>query len=462
MIRATKGRAAWLSLTAALALATGALGVDVDGLSGEAAIELLTRSYRCTGCDFTNAQLGAANLEGAPLQGSNFTGANLAGVNLSNADLTGADLSNADLSGADLRRATFANATLRGTRFNDARLLETLFTGAQMTGAVLAGANIRSADFSGVIGLSLAGALQQCGTILANGSIENSGCQSQVAATTSPVETVADTSTGPVSTAATGSGVSTANVATLLATNACPGCDLSSQNLRIQDLSNADLSNANLSETDFRNANLSNANLSNANLQGTVLSGTDLTDANLTGATMLNNGVGYIYCRTTLPNGQVDNSDCSEAHALSDAANRADANDRERRRNGDGGSGVGRFLGGLLGALVGVEPTQSDNRGTNITPNLFAGTYQRIPMQNATHSGAIRQGGGGWFWINDANQRWSLTPDLGNNRLLTGPENPFSSAVQRDFELVFANGQITGFRFLGELYDRTSFGQAGK
>jgi BTB/POZ domain-containing protein KCTD9 len=60
----------------------------------------------------------------------------------------------------------------------------------------------------------------------------------------------------------------------LLETKQCPGCDLSS----------ADLRGANLSYADLRGANLSNANLSNADLRGANLTGANLTKANLKGA----------------------------------------------------------------------------------------------------------------------------------------------------------------------------------
>jgi uncharacterized protein YjbI with pentapeptide repeats len=61
----------------------------------------------------------------------------------------------------------------------------------------------------------------------------------------------------------------TADIKRLLATNQCPGCNLSGANL----------ANANL-----RFANLVSANLSGANLSGASLIGANLNDANLTGA----------------------------------------------------------------------------------------------------------------------------------------------------------------------------------
>jgi uncharacterized protein YjbI with pentapeptide repeats len=58
------------------------------------------------------------------------------------------------------------------------------------------------------------------------------------------------------------------HVRRLLATNACPGCDLSSADLRGANLRNADLRSANLSFADLRGTDLTGANLDGANLYG--------------------------------------------------------------------------------------------------------------------------------------------------------------------------------------------------
>lgn len=77
----------------------------------------------------------------------------------------------------------------------------------------------------------------------------------------------------------------------LLATNQCPGCDLSGANLKDANLFGANLVNANLQGADLSganlgSANLSDANLSNANLSQTYFYGATLEQANLSGANL--------------------------------------------------------------------------------------------------------------------------------------------------------------------------------
>lgn len=72
---------------------------------------------------------------------------------------------------------------------------------------------------------------------------------------------------------ALGSSVAAANpnhVRRLLETNACPGCDLSSADLRGANLRGADLRSANLSYADLRGADLTEADLRGANLYGVL------------------------------------------------------------------------------------------------------------------------------------------------------------------------------------------------
>jgi len=101
----------------------------------------------------------------------------------------------------------------------------------------------------------------------------------------------------------------------LLATNACPGCDLSrvgltfatlvganlaGANLINANLSRADLSNADLSGADLRNANLFGADLRGANLQGTDLRGADLREAFLSGADLTDAQLGETYMQNVV------------------------------------------------------------------------------------------------------------------------------------------------------------------
>jgi uncharacterized protein YjbI with pentapeptide repeats len=76
------------------------------------------------------------------------------------------------------------------------------------------------------------------------------------------------------------------NFRQLLATNACPGCDLAGADLTRAKLSGANLEGANLAGVKFALADLSGANLRNANLQGANLGGADLANANLEGANL--------------------------------------------------------------------------------------------------------------------------------------------------------------------------------
>lgn len=87
--------------------------------------------------------------------------------------------------------------------------------------------------------------------------------------------------------------------------------DLRGANLRNADLTGADLERARLDGIDLRSANLTDANLTmttmfeadlrGANLTGTNMSFADLEDALLEGA---------IFCRTTMPDGTVNNEGC--------------------------------------------------------------------------------------------------------------------------------------------------------
>jgi hypothetical protein len=76
------------------------------------------------------------------------------------------------------------------------------------------------------------------------------------------------------------------NFRQLLATNACPSCDLAGADLTRLKLAGANLEGANLAGVKFSLADLSGANLRNANLQGANLGGADLANADLEGANL--------------------------------------------------------------------------------------------------------------------------------------------------------------------------------
>ena len=71
-------------------------------------------------------------------------------------------------------------------------------------------------------------------------------------------------------------------VTQLAKTGRCPGCDLSSADLRKIKLKGADLSGANLAGADLRGVNMTAANLKKANLTGAKIRHANLSEANLT------------------------------------------------------------------------------------------------------------------------------------------------------------------------------------
>lgn len=80
-------------------------------------------------------------------------------------------------------------------------------------------------------------------------------------------------------------------------------------------LTNANLRGAWLNGTDFSQASFVGADLRDALLsQGTIFGGADFTDADLTGATFvplsLLSEESATYCRTTMPDGTLNNRDC--------------------------------------------------------------------------------------------------------------------------------------------------------
>jgi hypothetical protein len=96
-----------------------------------------------------------------------------------------------------------------------------------------------------------------------------------------------------------------------------------------------------------------------------------------------------------------------------------------------------------------------------LTPADVLGTHYRVPSTNGWHVGDIEPAGDQLRWRNSAGVSWSLTDDLANGRLLTGPDNPYAgNPAAEAFEIVLERepefGDLTtdvrGFRFLGELY----------
>jgi hypothetical protein len=94
-----------------------------------------------------------------------------------------------------------------------------------------------------------------------------------------------------------------------------------------------------------------------------------------------------------------------------------------------------------------------------VTPDpaldVLRGTYQREPVQNAWHAGEITREGDLLRWTNQAGVSWILVPDLANQVLHTKSDNPYyGDPAARDFQLIWTDGLLTGFRFYSETYTR--------
>ena len=95
------------------------------------------------------------------------------------------------------------------------------------------------------------------------------------------------------------------NLAKLLATRICTGCDLSGLNFNRMDLSKVNLEGADLSMSTFFLTNLSYANLRNTTMSGAVFGGADLGDADLTGADLRGVSLDSAYLGGTKMTGEI-------------------------------------------------------------------------------------------------------------------------------------------------------------
>ena len=88
----------------------------------------------------------------------------------------------------------------------------------------------------------------------------------------------------------------------LISTGNCKECPFVGVDISGKDLKNKDLSRATLNGADLTGANLSHTNLS----------GATFTVANLTNSSLdlVTNMSGVIFCKTTMPDGTINNSDC--------------------------------------------------------------------------------------------------------------------------------------------------------
>ena len=93
--------------------------------------------------------------------------------------------------------------------------------------------------------------------------------------------------------------------------SAGPGADLSGCNIAGIDLSDMNLTGANFADANLAFASLTGANLTDANLSDADLFFANLTDANLTGANLTGTDLtATVFCRTTMPDGTVNNLGC--------------------------------------------------------------------------------------------------------------------------------------------------------
>lgn len=110
---------------------------------------------------------------------------------------------------------------------------------------------------------------------------------------------------------------------------------------------------------------------------------------------------------------------------------------------------------------VGLRYATADAPYDRLTPADVLGTHCRMPSTNGWHIGDIEPAGDGFRWRNSAGVSWSLTDDLANGRLLTGPDNPYAGnpgaasfriVLEREPEFGDLTTEVRGFIFLGELY----------
>ena len=59
-----------------------------------------------------------------------------------------------------------------------------------------------------------------------------------------------------------------------------------------------------------------------------------------------------------------------------------------------------------------------------------------IPRENDWHTGIIFFEKGQLKWKNEAGVEWNLQPDINNNKLITGEDNPYQTEYEPDFRLI--------------------------
>ncbi|MEQ9814726.1 MAG: pentapeptide repeat-containing protein [Azospirillaceae bacterium] len=146
-------------VAAALACALGG-GGPAMAQSGEAALDRLTQTGSCPGCDLTGADLTARHdLSGADLSGAVLDLADLSGMLFSSTSAMGPGEA-ARFSGASLERAFLHDGWFAGVDFSGSAGVAALFARSTFTDARFEGASLALADFGNVAaaGASFAGA----------------------------------------------------------------------------------------------------------------------------------------------------------------------------------------------------------------------------------------------------------------------------------------------------------------
>ena len=121
------------------------------------------------------------------------------------------------------------------------------------------------------------------------------------------------------------------------------------------------------------------------------------------------------------------------------------------------------FVPNPVGINTNAEDANSGTSGNsseppfNLDESLIWGKYQRLPVENGWHAGAILSqwnSGGLLRWSNEAGVSWTLIPDYPNALLMTETDNPYYNEGRRSFDLVIKNGKLTGFIFGNEFYTK--------
>jgi uncharacterized protein YjbI with pentapeptide repeats len=105
---------------------------------------------KCSECNFTAADLSDAELERTTFTDCTFANCDLSRIHAPRTKFERADFQNAKLERADLRNASLVNADLRNANLRDAVLSDADLTGANVDGADFAGAVLTGAMISGI------------------------------------------------------------------------------------------------------------------------------------------------------------------------------------------------------------------------------------------------------------------------------------------------------------------------